>query len=92
MVPHPSCTIPEAGGLYNTVYTARTGHTWWPNTRLSDFTLVFPFFLSTNYTLQALMLKQKLLYFSHIMHAENESLEKSTMLGVVEGGGGGGAG
>ena len=34
-------------------------------------------------TLEVLMLKQKLSYFGHIMRAENESLEKSTMLGMV---------
>ena len=36
-------------------------------------------------TLEALMLKQKLPYFGHIMRAENESLEKSTVLGMFEG-------
>ena len=48
MVPYPSCRIPNAGGLYAIVHTGRTGSTWWPNTLLNDFTLVFPFFfLST---------------------------------------------
>ena len=31
MVLHPSCRIPDAGGLYATVHTGRTGRMWWPN-------------------------------------------------------------
>ena len=34
-------------------------------------------------TLDLLILKQKVSYFGHIMGAEKESLEKSTMLGMV---------
>ena len=34
------------------------------------------------------MLKHKLSYFGHIMHAEYQSLEKSTMLGMIKGRGG----
>jgi len=42
MVFQTSSRIPDAGGLYATAHTGRTGRTWWPNTLLSDFTLVFP--------------------------------------------------
>ena len=31
------------------------------------------------------MRKQKLSYFEHLVHAKNERLEKSTILGIVEG-------
>ena len=47
MVPHPSCRITDAGGLYATAHTGRTGCTWWPNALLSDFTLAFPFLSTT---------------------------------------------
>ena len=43
-MPHPSCRIPDAGGLYATAHIGHTGRTWWPKTILRDFTLVFPFF------------------------------------------------
>jgi len=36
-------------------------------------------------TLEVLMIEQKLSFFGYIMRAENECLEKSTMLGTVEG-------
>ena len=41
---HPSCRIPDAGGLDATVHTDRSGRMWWPNALLIDFTFLVPFF------------------------------------------------
>ena len=40
--------------------------------------------INPEYSLERLMLKLKLQYFSHLMHTDN-SLEKSLMLGNIEG-------
>ena len=32
VVLHPSCRIPDAGGLSATVHISHTGSNWWPNT------------------------------------------------------------
>ena len=40
--------------------------------------------INPEYSLQGLMLKLKLQYFSHLMQT-NDSLEKSLMLGKIEG-------
>ena len=39
----------------------------------------------SEYSLEGLMLKQKLQYFGHLM-GRNDSLEKTLMLGKIEGG------
>ena len=40
--------------------------------------------ISTEYSLEGLMLKLKLQYFGHLMHS-TDSLEKTLMLGKIEG-------
>ena len=44
--------------------------------------------ISPEYSLEGLMLKLKLQYFGHLTQ-RTESLEKTLMLGTIEGGGGG---
>ena len=41
--------------------------------------------ISPKYSLERLMLKQKLQYFGHLMRRTTDSLEKTLMLGKIEG-------
>ena len=77
MVPHPSCRIPDTGGLEATVHT---GHKWWPSTLLSEFTLVFPFFgpLWYLYVRVWLLSQQQLLHDKQIDRSLHISCERSS--------------
>ena len=54
----------------------------WPARRSNQFILKE---ISPDYSLEGLMLKLKLKYFGHLMQ-RNDSLEKTLMLGKIEGG------